>query len=866
MFDDLYPEASEAALTAKAARPPEPQPTQRFSVWGLLSAAPKGVAAGAAQGAASGADLTKAVRDKVPANVSGPLGHIPIMNLAMSAFQVGADVARGPAEGQFTSEVGTSLRNVAKDYTPDPQTTHVAESAVFNLFRVGSKALTAAAAGGNIPGAVIAGAEEGFSTADDLARQGVDIKTRTKVGAVTAATNAVGFALPAAGKTWAQTGALALAGGPVSFMAQNQATREILQNADYSKLADQYDPLDPLGLALSTVLPLGFGALAMRGVKAKGPMPDGSPPPDVPPLKAPDDLVDAARVTLLRENMDATNPVRGDIAQADAHVTAYTRAMDQQANGERVHVDVPEAVAVKATQEMAARVETMRAEVAAIEQANQVEVVAKPDSDFVQAKSEAGLVGGHVRDNALHITTAEVSPDMRGQGNGVRLYSALIDDALNKGLRVFSDSTVEADAVRVYESLGRRGYEVRRLEGGTLDGGAVYGKGAKAPAFEVLAKNESNTAPLRADTAPAATKTVAEIPKVSDFMAERGMVLPDVVDSSAPKGNAFISWLKGAGGVAWSQKVDIVGERGVRGNYAGIFTKNGQNLDTLVESAVQAGYLTRADVDSANDVGGTRALAELIRRATTGEKIPTVENAQASKVQDGQARANMDAADYMERELQALGVDTAPARGNPEVLAAYLTDHREALVNRKLADIDAETTAERIQTGEAFNLTPKQIDQQSRIALANELDENAAYDAAMYARNETDYLNRIEEIIKNDPRSRTTPQGGAGTQADGSIPARDGQATAASRSAADAIPREASASTNGVSARLADIEARNPAALDTLMPVEFDDTGKPTKSVSARDYLEQVKREAQAQEADAGLLQVAANCFLSSGS
>lgn len=104
----------------------------------------------------------------------------------------------------------------------------------------------------------------------------------------------------------------------------------------------------------------------MRGVKAKGPMPDGSPPPDVPPVKAPDDLVDAARVTLLRENMDASNPVRGDIAQADAHVTAYTRAMDQQANGERVQVDVPEAVAVKATQEMAARVETMRAEVAAM--------------------------------------------------------------------------------------------------------------------------------------------------------------------------------------------------------------------------------------------------------------------------------------------------------------------------------------------------------------------------------------------------------------------------------------------------------------------------------------------------------------------
>ena len=374
MFDDLYPEAAETALKARADRPPEPQQqAPRFSIWGALTAAPRGVAAGAAQGAASAADIGGAIAEKAPANISGPLGRIPVMNFIQSTMQVGADILN-PKEGQFTSEVGTSLRNVAKDYTPDAQTTHVAESAVFNLFRVGSKALTAAGMGGNIPGAVAAGAEEGFSTADDLARQGVDIKTRTKVGAVTAATNAVGFALPAAGKTWAQTGALALAGGPVSFMAQNAATREILASADYSKLSDQYDPFDPVGLALSTVLPLGFGALAMRGAKvkpgveAKGPMPDGTPPPDTAPPKMapPDDLVDAARVTLLRENMDATNPVRGDMAQADAHATAYTKALDQQANGQRVLVDVPEAVAFRATEEMSARVVAMRAEVAAM--------------------------------------------------------------------------------------------------------------------------------------------------------------------------------------------------------------------------------------------------------------------------------------------------------------------------------------------------------------------------------------------------------------------------------------------------------------------------------------------------------------------
>ena len=359
MFDDLYPESADAAMQARTDRPPEPKASPRFSVWGTLTAAPKGVAAGAAQGMASAADMGKAISDKVPANVSGPLGRIPVMNFIQSTMQVGADILN-PKEGQFTSNVGTSLRNVAQDYTPDAQTTHVAEGAVFNLFRVGSKALTAAAIGGNIPGAVAAGVEEGFSQSDDLARQGVDIKTRQKVGAVTAATNAVGFALPAAGKNWAQTGALALAGGPVSFMAQNAATREILASADYSKLADQFDPFDPVGLALSTVLPLGFGALAMRGAKAP------AKAPDMPKAAPPDDLVDAARVNLLRENMDATNPVRGDIAQADAHVTAYTKAMDQQANGERVLVDVPEPMAVKVTEEMSARVVAMRAEVAAM--------------------------------------------------------------------------------------------------------------------------------------------------------------------------------------------------------------------------------------------------------------------------------------------------------------------------------------------------------------------------------------------------------------------------------------------------------------------------------------------------------------------
>jgi GNAT superfamily N-acetyltransferase len=115
------------------------------------------------------------------------------------------------------------------------------------------------------------------------------------------------------------------------------------------------------------------------------------------------------------------------------------------------------------------------------------EVGYRTGTQFLEAKTEAGMVGGNVRDGALRISFAKVAEDSRGKGEGGRLYAALIDKALADGLRVFSDSTVEADAVRVYESLKRKGYDVRRLDGGTLDDGAEYGTGAEKPAFEVVA-------------------------------------------------------------------------------------------------------------------------------------------------------------------------------------------------------------------------------------------------------------------------------------------------------------------------------------------------------------------------------------------
>lgn len=344
-LDAAFQSNTDAVLLDMAQRPRPPvKQTPTFSTWGLVKAAPRGALSGLSQAIGSAADVLEGA-----AQVQGSLGQDDWM------MPDPVDAARQTEEARkrlkeqggptFNSDVGQSFRNVGRDYMPDPVTAHGAEQAVANLFRVGVKAVGAGVALGPVAGAVTAGAEEGFSTADDLREQGVDLATRTRVGAVTAAFTAGSFALPVAGATWKATAGLALAGGPASFIGQNAATRQILANADYGSIANQYDPFDPVGLTLSTLLPLGFGALAMRGArgaKAHEPaaVPGEVPVNDTAPGGRPDaDAVDAARVNLLRENVDNTRPTPpNDLAGGAAHDVAMSRAIDQMAAGERVAV------------------------------------------------------------------------------------------------------------------------------------------------------------------------------------------------------------------------------------------------------------------------------------------------------------------------------------------------------------------------------------------------------------------------------------------------------------------------------------------------------------------------------------------------
>ncbi len=334
MLDAAFQAGTDTVLNDMAQRPRAPRvQAPRFSLWGTVDATARGFAAGINEVVGSAADVMGAFGEITAGSYTDMLGGMPDRQERQRQIDAALKMQReGP---DFMSPVGGAFRSVAEGYMPDATTSHAAEVVVADFFRVATKAVGAAVTLGPLAGAAVAGAEEGFTQSDALARQGVDLATRSKVGAVTGVVTAAGLALPVAGRTWAQTVGLAVAGGPASFVGQNAANRAILEAADYSKQAQQFDPFNPVGLALSTILPLGFGAMAMRGARAR--------PADAPVI--PQEVEDAARAGLLRENVEAHRLTPAlDMAAAAEHQAGVSRALEQMAAGQRV--DVAEAVPV----------------------------------------------------------------------------------------------------------------------------------------------------------------------------------------------------------------------------------------------------------------------------------------------------------------------------------------------------------------------------------------------------------------------------------------------------------------------------------------------------------------------------------------
>lgn len=358
MLDDLYQADTEAAINDLIARPPQtPAPqASKFSAWKTLTAAPRGVGTGANETAGGIADVLGAFGQTMAAT-DARSGMFSTQTPEQRKQETQA--RRKMLDEGLEFSAGDDFRQQARQWMPDAATSHVAEQTVFGLTRFGTKAVAGAAVAGPVAGAGLVGLDEALTTADDLKRQGVDPLTRSQVGAVVGLTSALGVALPVAGNTATQTAALVAVGGPLSFMGQQAATREILQAADYTQLADQYDPLDPVGLAVSTIIPAGFGMWAMRGVRMRAagktadtpelapdrnPAPEGDAaraqdPAQTEPLRPTPEQVDAARVEMLTQNIERAGLHSADDARAAAmHLDAFARAADDLSAGRRVDV------------------------------------------------------------------------------------------------------------------------------------------------------------------------------------------------------------------------------------------------------------------------------------------------------------------------------------------------------------------------------------------------------------------------------------------------------------------------------------------------------------------------------------------------
>lgn len=255
---DAYQEGTETVGQFMQDRPLEPpKPKPKRSGWTTL---PRAVAAGLAE---VGANVSDVLGASAQAYADFGMTQNPLQPMT-DQQRAERDQAIKDFSPNFRPEQSKPLYEFSNNLRVDPDTATFAENLFFSIGKGLTKAIGGAVAGGPIGGAATLGLSEGMTTAEDLAAQGVDLQTRTGVGATVGVISGASALLPVAGQTLKQTAALALIGGPGAFVAQQKISSEILKNANYVDIAQQYDPLDPVGLTVAALLPFGLGVHSMK--------------------------------------------------------------------------------------------------------------------------------------------------------------------------------------------------------------------------------------------------------------------------------------------------------------------------------------------------------------------------------------------------------------------------------------------------------------------------------------------------------------------------------------------------------------------------------------------------------------------------
>lgn len=325
MFDSLYPEAADAALKTRAGRiDPAPEVPWFRNGWRAVGEAiPR-----------AGAEMGRAMTSLATPEAVGAMD-------APTMFSAPGKTAKPQLEVELR-EQDRAIRDAIKEFTPNPETTGAASMILHDVTRFVGKAAAYSALGGTPAAVAGMGLDEGRNEALRRMDEGVDPTTAAKLGAVKGLASAAAVALPVAGRTIPQTVGLAVAGGPGGYIAEQATARRILENADYLAEADKVDPFDPLGLGVSFLGPLlfGAGAHAVRRARGRAEVKVQEPPKAAGDAGAPlPEHVDAAHVAILQGQREAAGlHAADDMPARVAHAEALDTASRQLAAGERVSV------------------------------------------------------------------------------------------------------------------------------------------------------------------------------------------------------------------------------------------------------------------------------------------------------------------------------------------------------------------------------------------------------------------------------------------------------------------------------------------------------------------------------------------------
>lgn len=245
-------------------------------------------------------------------------------------------------------QVANKLRQDAKfarlkaqnDYTPNPETTGQAAMMIHGLTGSLAKAVgyTVLTGGSGILAAPLFGADLGLYEAGKLRDKGVDESTARKAGAITGAVNAVGMALPGAvGTSYLKSMAFGGLVNPATDVSEQAAIKFVLENANYSKQAQEYDPFDPVNLGVSAGMGIAFGALGARANRAQARYLEAEQAAQAAVNSIQPSHVDAA-MELQHANVIQNDQPVGKLGDVNKSIADERKAAEQIDNGERVEV------------------------------------------------------------------------------------------------------------------------------------------------------------------------------------------------------------------------------------------------------------------------------------------------------------------------------------------------------------------------------------------------------------------------------------------------------------------------------------------------------------------------------------------------